>query len=39
MPPTNFSWAFELQIEDPNGHVLHMGTDPDSNEPFIDKQH
>jgi predicted enzyme related to lactoylglutathione lyase len=39
MPPTNFSWAYELQIEDPNGHVLRLGTDPDSNQPFIDRQH
>jgi catechol 2,3-dioxygenase-like lactoylglutathione lyase family enzyme len=21
LPPTNFSWAYEMHIEDPNGHV------------------
>lgn len=28
LPPTNFSWAYEMQVEDPNGHVLRFGTDP-----------
>ena len=27
-PPTNFSWAYEMQILDPDGHVLRFGTDP-----------
>jgi len=31
--PTNYSWAMEMQIEDPDGHVLRFGTDPVS-EPF-----
>jgi len=39
MPPTNFSWAYELQVEDPNGHVLRFGTDPDQNQPFVDRQY
>jgi catechol 2,3-dioxygenase-like lactoylglutathione lyase family enzyme len=39
MPPTNFSWAYEFQIEDPNGHVLRLGTDPDQTKPFVDRQH
>lgn len=34
LPPTNFHWAFEMQIEDPDGHILRFGTDPNSNEPF-----
>ena len=34
--PTNFSWALEMHIEDPDGHVLKFGTDPDNNEPFLD---
>src|SRR5262249_29305081 len=28
LPPTNFSWAYEMQIEDPDGHILRFGTDP-----------
>ena len=38
LPPTNFSWAYEMQVLDPDGHVLRFGTDPDCNEPFADKQ-
>lgn len=34
MPPTNFPWAFEMQIYDPDGHVLRFGTDPDENPAF-----
>jgi len=36
LPPTNFSWAYEMQIEDPDGHILRFGTDPSDKEPFID---
>ncbi len=36
MPPVNFSWALEMQIEDPDGHVLRLGTDPDPARPFAD---
>ena len=28
LPPTNFSWALEMRIEDPDGNVLRMGSDP-----------
>lgn len=28
MPPTNYPWALEMQIEDPDGNVLRMGSDP-----------
>ncbi len=38
MPPTNFSWAYEMHIEDPDGHVLRLGTEPDNKQPFADKQ-
>jgi catechol 2,3-dioxygenase-like lactoylglutathione lyase family enzyme len=31
--PVNHSWALEMQIEDPDGHVLRLGTDP-VDEPF-----
>ncbi|HWY33845.1 MAG TPA: VOC family protein [Nitrosopumilaceae archaeon] len=37
LPPTNFSWAYEMQVEDPDGHVLRFGTDPNDKEPFIDR--
>ena len=37
LPPTNFSWAYEMRVEDPDGHVLRFGTDPDANEPFADR--
>ena len=29
MPPTNFLWALEMQIEDPDGNVLRMGSEPE----------
>jgi len=38
MIPTNFSWAYELRLEDPDGHILRFGTDPDSTKPFADTQ-
>lgn len=34
MPPTNFYWALETQIVDPDGHVLRFGSDPLENVPF-----
>lgn len=37
LPPTNYSWAYELQVEDPDGHVIRFGTDPKSDEPLVDK--
>jgi catechol 2,3-dioxygenase-like lactoylglutathione lyase family enzyme len=27
-PPRNFPWAYELQVEDPDGHVLRFGSEP-----------
>ncbi len=33
-PPTNYSWAFEMQIEDPDGNVLRMGSEPKPDEPL-----
>ena len=26
--PTNYSWAYEMKIVDPDGHVLRFGSDP-----------
>jgi catechol 2,3-dioxygenase-like lactoylglutathione lyase family enzyme len=28
MPPTNFPWALEMQVEDPDGNVIRFGSDP-----------
>ncbi|HXI44642.1 MAG TPA: glyoxalase superfamily protein [Bryobacteraceae bacterium] len=28
MPPTNHPWALEMQIEDPDGNVLRLGSQP-----------
>ena len=36
LPPTNFYWAYEMQVFDPDGHVLRIGTDPDPSKPFAD---
>ena len=35
LAPTNFSWAYELRVEDPDGHVLRFGTEPSETEPFV----
>lgn len=29
-PPENFYWAREFAVQDPDGHVLRIGSDPDS---------
>jgi catechol 2,3-dioxygenase-like lactoylglutathione lyase family enzyme len=26
--PTNYAWAYEMKIEDPDGHVLRFGSEP-----------
>jgi predicted enzyme related to lactoylglutathione lyase len=26
--PTSFAWAYEMQLEDPDGHVLRFGSEP-----------
>ncbi len=28
LPPTNYSWALEMQVEDPDGNVLRLGSEP-----------
>jgi predicted enzyme related to lactoylglutathione lyase len=35
MAPKNFSWAYEFQLEDPDGHVLRFGSEP-KDAPFED---
>jgi predicted enzyme related to lactoylglutathione lyase len=35
-PPTNYPWAYEMRIEDPDGHVLRFGSEPRTDLPFED---
>jgi catechol 2,3-dioxygenase-like lactoylglutathione lyase family enzyme len=35
-PPTNYPWALEMQVEDPDGNVLRLGSDPRHDEPTGD---
>jgi len=35
-PPTNYEWALEMQVEDLDGNVLRIGSDPKENEPIGD---
>ena len=32
--PTNFQWAFEMQVEDLDGNILRFGSDPIENQPY-----
>ena len=34
MPPTNFTWALEMHVEDLDGNVLRMGSEPLEGEPL-----
>ena len=36
LPPTNFSWAYEIRVEDPDGNVLRFGSEPRADLPFQD---
>ena len=33
-PPTNYTWAYEMQVEDPDGNVLRIGSEPKEDEPL-----
>ncbi len=35
-PPTNYSWAYEMAVEDPDGHILRIGSEPKEGLPFND---
>ena len=35
-PPTNYEWALEMQIEDLDGNVLRIGSDPNPERPIGD---
>jgi catechol 2,3-dioxygenase-like lactoylglutathione lyase family enzyme len=32
-PPTNYEWACEMQVEDPDGNVLRLGSEPKAGQP------
>ena len=34
--PENYPWAYEMKVEDPDGHVLRFGSDPREDLPFAD---
>jgi hypothetical protein len=34
--PTNYSWAYEMVVADPDGHALRIGSDPKDDVPFND---
>jgi catechol 2,3-dioxygenase-like lactoylglutathione lyase family enzyme len=36
LPPTSFSWAYEMRVEDPDGNVLRFGSEPRADLPFQD---
>lgn len=33
--PENYPWAYEMQVEDPDGHVLRFGSEPLTDRPFV----
>jgi hypothetical protein len=33
-PPTNFSWAYEMQVQDLDGNILRFGSEPKENVPY-----
>jgi catechol 2,3-dioxygenase-like lactoylglutathione lyase family enzyme len=28
LPPTNYQWALEIHVQDPDGHILRFGSEP-----------
>ena len=34
LPPTNYPWAYEFHVEDPDGHVLRFGSEVRADLPF-----
>lgn len=34
LPPTNYPWALEFHLEDPDGHILRFGSEPREDRPF-----
>ena len=37
--PTNYWWALEFRVEDPDGHVLRFGSEPKEDRPRLDDIH
>jgi catechol 2,3-dioxygenase-like lactoylglutathione lyase family enzyme len=33
--PENYPWAYEMKVEDPDGHVLRFGSEPRADMPFV----
>jgi len=33
---TNYFWAYEMRVEDPDGHILRFGSEPRSDLPVVD---
>jgi catechol 2,3-dioxygenase-like lactoylglutathione lyase family enzyme len=36
LPPGNYPWAYEMHVEDPDGHVLRFGSEPRTDLPFAE---
>jgi len=36
LPPTNYPWALEIHVVDPDGHVLRFGSDTADDRPVVD---
>ncbi len=34
MQPGNYPWAYEMHVDDPDGHVLRFGSEPKTDRPF-----
>jgi catechol 2,3-dioxygenase-like lactoylglutathione lyase family enzyme len=34
--PENYPWAYEMKVEDPDGHVLRFGSEPRTDMPFTE---
>jgi catechol 2,3-dioxygenase-like lactoylglutathione lyase family enzyme len=34
LAPTNYPWAYEFHVQDPDGHVLRFGSEPKADQPF-----
>ncbi|PYP13174.1 MAG: bleomycin resistance family protein, partial [Gemmatimonadetes bacterium] len=36
LTPRNYPWAYEMHVEDPDGHVLRFGSEPRTDLPFAE---
>ncbi|MFL5240760.1 MAG: glyoxalase superfamily protein [Gemmataceae bacterium] len=34
--PENYQWAYEMKVEDPDGHVLRFGSEPKGDRAFVE---